>query len=96
MVTNQEEDQRGRQPFTLLSGQYGGSLTPSLPRVTAAAAAILAFCQERPHREGERADFRAGERLRLPPQSVFCPVKSDLTPLGFKSIVVGSRSPHRH
>lgn len=46
MVTNQEEDLRERLPFTLLSGQYGGGLTPSLPRVTAAAAAILAFCQK--------------------------------------------------
>lgn len=54
MVTNQEEDLRERLPFILLNGQSGGRFTsPSLPRVTAAAAAILAFCQKRPRREEE-------------------------------------------
>lgn len=54
MVTNQEEDFRERLLFTLRNGQSGGRLTsPSLPRVTAAVAAILAFCQKRPRREEE-------------------------------------------
>lgn len=52
MITNQEEDLRERLPLTLLNGQSCGRLTsPSLPRVTAAVAAILAFCQKRPRRE---------------------------------------------
>lgn len=97
MLTNQEEDLRERLLFTFLNGQSGGRLTsPSLPRVTAAVAAILAFCQKRPRREEELLLFSVRVRdSDPPPLSFFCPVKYYLTPLGFRGILVGSQPPHR-
>lgn len=94
MVTNQEEDLRERRPFTFLSGQSGCRLTSPFYQSTAAAAAILAFCQKRPRREEEALLVSVRVRLRAFPLPFLYSVKSSLTPLGFGGVLVGSQPPH--
>ena len=88
MVTNQEEHLQERLPFILLNGQSSGRFTsPSLPRVTTAAVAILAFCQKRPRREEEHLLLFVRVRDSEPFHCFFYLVES--RSLGFKGLLVG-------